>query len=41
MTPEEDECILDYVKSELDDAIEIVPWKLDGLISTPGMTEWQ
>ena len=41
MTPEEDECILDYIKSELDDAIEIVPWKLDGLISTSGITEWQ
>ncbi len=41
MTPEEDECILDYIKTELGDEIEIVPWQLDWLISTPGMTEWQ
>jgi len=29
MTPEEDECILDYVKTMLNDQIEIVPWKLE------------
>ena len=41
MTPEEDEAVLHYAKEEFGDAIEIVPWELYWLESTPWMTEWQ
>ncbi|MCD5380767.1 NOL1/NOP2/sun family putative RNA methylase [Candidatus Gracilibacteria bacterium] len=41
MTPEEDELILDYAKKEFGESIEIIPWKLDGLESRPGLTQWE
>ena len=41
MTPEEDEVILHYVKQELWDKVDILPWSLEWLESTPWMTSWQ
>ena len=41
MTPEEDELILDYAKKTFWEAIEIVPWKLESLDSTPWITNWE
>ena len=41
MTPEEDELILDYAKKTFWEAIEIVPWELEWLESTPWMTQWE
>jgi 16S rRNA (cytosine1407-C5)-methyltransferase len=40
MTPEEDEMILDFAKSQLGDAIEIVPWELNWLKYSHWITEW-
>ena len=41
MTPEEDEAVLSYAKTELGEAIEIVPWTLPWLESTSWVIDWQ
>lgn len=41
MTPEEDECIIDYVKNTYWENIEVLDWKLHWLTYTAGITSWQ
>jgi len=41
MTPEEDELILDYIKKTFWEAVNITPWELKGLKSTPWLLEWE
>ncbi|MEM8932270.1 MAG: RNA methyltransferase, partial [Acidobacteriota bacterium] len=39
--PEENEGVIDTVLDEYPDGVRLLPAHLDGLVSSPGLTEWQ